>query len=127
MQKNAVGWFEIPVENMERAIAFYENVLKVKLKRNKIGNHDMAWFPWEDGSYGSGGSLVCHPEFYRPSKNGVLIYFTAPSGDLNNELAHVNKAGGKVVGEKEKISEEHGFLAIIIDSEGNRVALHSKK
>ena len=65
MQNNAVGWFEIPVNNMERAIAFYEKVFEVKLDRNTMGEHDMAWFPWVDGGYGSGGSLVYHPEFYK--------------------------------------------------------------
>ena len=127
MQNNAVGWFEIPVNNMERAIAFYEKVFEVKLDRNTMGEHDMAWFPWVDGGYGSGGSLVYHPEFYKCSKDGVLIYLTANSGDLANELARVNDAGGLVVGEKEQISEEHGFMAIVIDSEGNRIALHSRK
>lgn len=126
MQSNAVGWFELPVTIMQRAIKFYENVLDVKLDRNQMGPLDMAWFPMTDESYGSTGSLVCHPEFYKPSADGVVIYFTAHSGDLNNELSRVEEAGGKVLQQKTKISDEYGFMALIIDSEGNRVALHSQ-
>lgn len=111
---------------MERAIKFYETVLDVKLNRNQMGPLDMAWFPMTDKSYGSKGSLVCHPEFYKPSADGVVIYFTAHSGDLNNELSRVEEAGGKVLQQKTKISDEYGFMALIIDSEGNRAALHSQ-
>ncbi|WP_319229052.1 VOC family protein [Draconibacterium orientale] len=126
MQSNAVGWFEVPVTDMERAIKFYETVLDLKLDRNQMGPLDMAWFPMIDESYGSAGSLVCHPGFQRPSAEGVVIYFTARSGDLNNELSRVEGAGGKVLQPKTKISDEYGFMALLIDSEGNRVALHSK-
>lgn len=126
MKNNMVGWFEIPVENMERAIDFYENVLELKLDRNKMGPLDMAWFPYVPEGQGSGGSLVHFPDAYKPSSDGVLIYLTAHSGDLANELSKVENAGGKVLQEKTQISEEHGFMALIIDSEGNRIALHSK-
>ncbi|MCG6191102.1 VOC family protein [Maribellus maritimus] len=127
MKNNAVGWFEIPVNNMERAISFYERVLDLKLQRNMMGPLDMAWFPWTEEGAGSPGSLVKHPEFYVPSADGVLIYLTAHSGDLKNELAKVEPAGGKVIQKKTKISDEYGFMALILDSEGNRVALHSRK
>lgn len=126
MENNIVGWFEIPVSNMERAMKFYETVLGLKLDRNQMGPSDMAWFPWIDGAYGSGGSLVHNEELYKPTANGVMVYLSAPSGDLANELAKVEAAGGKVIQEKTKISDEHGFMAIIIDSEGNQIALHSR-
>jgi hypothetical protein len=87
----------------------------------------MAWFPWVEDGQGSPGSLVCHPEHYKPSENGVLIYFTAFSGDLSHELARVEPAGGRVVQEKTLIAEGYGYMAIFIDSEGNRVALHSRQ
>ena len=127
MRNNAVGWFEIPVNNMERAVNFYEKVLDLKLKRHMIGPLDMAWFPWQENGLGSPGSLVKHPDFYVPSADGVLIYLTAHSGDLNNELARVEPAGGKVIQNKKQISEEYGYMALILDTEGNRVALHSRK
>lgn len=122
-----VGWFEIPVTNMERAIPFYEKVFNVKLDRNQMGSLDMAWFPWIENELGSGGSLVHFPESYIPSADGVLIYLTAHSGDLANELSQVEDAGGKILQDKTKISEDHGFMAVIIDSEGNRIALHSRE
>ena len=127
MKNNVVGWFEIPVENMERAITFYEKVLDLKMTRNQMGPLDMAWFPWIEDGLGTPGSLVFHEEFYKPSTDGVLIYLTAHSGDLENELSRVEGAGGKVLQPKTKISDEYGFMALIIDSEGNRIALHSRK
>nr|WP_321486506.1 VOC family protein [uncultured Draconibacterium sp.] len=127
MQSNAVGWFEVPVNDMDQAIKFYETVLDIKLDRNQMVPLDMAWFPMTDESYGSAGSLVCHPEFYKPSTDGVVIYFTAHSGDLNNELSRVEEAGGQVLQPKTKISDEYGFMALLIDSEGNRIALHSRE
>jgi len=127
MKNNVVGWFEIPVENMERAITFYEKVLDFKMTRNQMGPLDMAWFPWIEDGLGTPGSLVFHEEFYKPSTDGVLIYLTAHSGDLENELSRVEGAGGKVLQPKTKISDEYGFMALIIDSEGNRIALHSRK
>ncbi len=125
MKNNAVGWFEIPVENMERAIGFYEKVFGFKLERHKMDKIDMAWFPYVPEGLGSGGSLVYAPGHYKPSTDGTLVYFTAHSGDLSNELSRVEKAGGKVLQDKTQISEDHGYMAVITDSEGNRVALHS--
>ncbi|WP_372652815.1 VOC family protein [Draconibacterium sp.] len=127
MQSNAVGWFEVPVTNMDRAIKFYETVLDIKLDRNQMEPLDMAWFPMTDESYGSAGSLVCHTEYYTPSTNGVVIYFIAHSGDLSNELSRVEEAGDKVLQPKTKISDEYGYMALLIDTEGNRVALHSRE
>ncbi len=121
-----VGWFEIPVNDMERAISFYEKMLDVKLDRNQMGPLDMAWFPYDPEGYGSGGSLVYFPDSYKPSADGVVIYLTAHSGDLANELTRVEEAGGKVLQDKTQISEEHGFMAVILDTEGNRIALHSR-
>ena len=127
MKNNIVGWFEIPVNDMERAMAFYEKVLDLKLDRNQMGPLDMAWFPYAPEGLGSGGSLVYFPDGYKTSGDGVLVYFTAHSGDLANELSRVEDVGGKILQDKTQISPEHGFMAVIIDSEGNRVALHSRE
>ena len=121
---NAVGWFEIPVADMERAMKFYEAVLEVKLERNMVGEIDMAWFPMVEGK-GAAGSLVFHKEWYTPSQEGTLVYFTAYSGDLSNELSRVESAGGKVLMPKHSIGE-YGFMAVVLDTEGNRIALHSR-
>jgi predicted enzyme related to lactoylglutathione lyase len=126
-KNNVVGWFEIPVINMERAIQFYEKVFDFKLTRHQIGPLDMAWFPWVETGLGTSGSLVKKDDFHRPSMDGVLVYFTAHSGDLSLELARVESAGGKVLLSKTLIADDIGYMAVFIDSEGNRVAIHSRK
>ena len=126
MKNNVVGWFEIPVANMERAIKFYETVFSFKLERHQMGPLDMAWFPTVEGN-GAMGSLVYHKEHYKPSTDGTLVYFTAHSGDLTLELAKVDAAGGKVLAPKKLIADDYGYMALIMDTEGNRIALHSRK
>lgn len=126
LKNNVVGWFEIPVTDMDRAVKFYETVFDFKLQRENLGELDMAWFPWKENVPGSPGSLVCMPGHYQPSADGSLLYFTANSGDVANELSRVEKAGGKVLMERKQISEEHGYMALFLDSEGNRIALHSR-
>lgn len=123
---NPVGWFEIPVTDMDRAIAFYETVLGIKLERHQMGPLDMAWFPSIPDSIGASGSLVKHPDFYKPSNDGVLIYFTAFSGDVGNELGRVEAAGGVILIPKKQISPEYGYMAVFQDTEGNRIALHAR-
>ena len=127
LDSHVAAWFEIPVSNMERAIKFYESVFKYKLELHSMGPLDMALFPSPDdkNAPGVGGSLVCHQEFYKPSNDGCLIYFMSPTGDLNNELSRVEKAGGKVLSEKKQISPDVGYMALFLDTENNRIALHS--
>ncbi len=126
MKNQAIGWVEIPVVNMERAIKFYETVFEYKIDRHQMGDQDMGWFPWVSEGNGSGGSLVKQPD-YIPSREGAFVYFTCHSGDLNNELARVEGAGGVILKDKRLISEEHGYEARILDTEGNRIALHSRE
>lgn len=125
MKNNVVGWFEIPVKDIERAIKFYETVFGFKLERHKLGPLDMAWFPFVEGN-GAMGSLVYNEEFYKPSTDGTLVYFTSHSGDLAIELSRIEKAGGKVIQPKTLITEEIGYMALFNDTEGNRIALHSR-
>ena len=126
-KSNVCGWFEIPVMDMDRAIKFYETVFNFKMQREKVGDLDMGWFPFNMEGLGAPGSLALAPDFYTPSDNGTLIYLTSSSGDIADELARVEKAGGKIVIDKKQISEEHGFMGVMLDSEGNRIALHSRK
>lgn len=126
MKNNVVGWFEIPVLDMDRAIAFCERVFGFKMNRMPLGPLDMAIFPMVEGGLGTSGSLVCYPASYQPQNNGSLLYFTAHSGDLAIELARVNEAGGQVLQEKKAISPENGFMGLFLDTEGNRIAIHSR-
>lgn len=127
MKFNPVGWFEIPVSDMDRAIKFYEAVFGYQFHRQPMGDLDMAWFPWAENGPGAAGSLVYHKEWYRPSSQGVVIYFSSPAGDLDTELSKVEAAGGKVLMPKKLITEEIGYMAVFSDTEGNTLALHSRK
>lgn len=118
---NLVNWFEIPVSDLQRAMAFYEKVLEADLSPHEMGPLKMAWFPMHQGAPGAAGSLV-QGDTYIPSHEGSMVYFTV--ADLDAALARVEAAGGKVLNPKTSIGE-YGFVAHLEDTEGNRVALHS--
>jgi predicted enzyme related to lactoylglutathione lyase len=119
-----ISWFEIAVNDMPRAKKFYEDVFDIKIQVMDFGGTLMGWFPNTDGSRGTSGSLVQNSN-YTPSKAGSLVYFK--SSNIQVELDRIKITGGEIVQQKTKISEEYGFMAVFIDSEGNRVALHSEK
>jgi len=121
-----VGWFEIPATDMDRAIRFYEAVFDVKMTRQELGGIDMAFFPMVEKGMGSGGGLVNSGSNYKASPDGILIYMTAFSGDVSTELDRVVKAGGTALMPKTQISPEIGYMALFLDTEGNRIALHSR-
>ncbi len=123
MKRNMVGWFEIPVSDMDRAKTFYEKVFQVKIDIQNFGGLQMGWFPSEDEKEGASGTLI-KQESYIPSHEGTLVYFM--SDDVQNELDRIEAAGGKIYQPKTEISPEHGFMGVFEDSEGNRVALHSR-
>lgn len=124
MKHNMVGWFEIPVSDMERAKKFYESVFRIEIKIVDFGGLMMGWFPDRGNVTGAQGTLI-KQETYIPSQEGTLVYFI--SEDVQNELDRVVNAGGKIYQSKTQISPEHGYMGVFIDSEGNRVALHSNK
>lgn len=124
---NVVGWFEIPVIDIERAAAFYQAVFGFSLTREKLGPLDMAFFPGVENTIGAAGALVRFEPAYRPSLDGVVIYFTAFSGDAAVELSRVEAAGGHVLQPKRLITDEIGYMGLFRDSEGNRIAVHSRK
>ncbi|HEY0514134.1 MAG TPA: VOC family protein [Thermoanaerobaculia bacterium] len=118
---NPVGWFEIYVQDMERAKAFYEAVLGVQLSRIGGPDIEMWGFPMHQGATGASGSLVRMPGF--PSGgNSVLVYFIC--ADCAVEAQKAVKAGGKIQKEKMSIGE-YGFISLVIDTEGNMIGLHS--
>jgi len=119
---NPVGWFEIPVQDLERARGFYEAVFNIELSPQQMGPLEMAWFPMVEGAPGATGSLV-KAEGYTPSTDGVRIYFTAP--DIEETLERAVKNGGEVLMERTGIGD-YGFIARLRDTEGNSIAIHSR-
>ncbi len=119
---NQVGWFEIPVSDMTRAIDFYEYVFSVTLDEQEIGELEMAWFPMKEGEIGAPGGLV-KGEGYVPSDKGTLIYFTA--ADIEDVCRRAAEKRGRVLQEKSDIGE-YGFTAKVLDTEGNTIGLHSR-
>jgi hypothetical protein len=121
MKENPVGWFEIYVQDMERAKTFYEEVLNTKLEELNSPGIEMWAFPMSMERSGTSGSLVRMPGF--PSGgNSTLVYFSCV--DCATEAGRVPKAGGKVQREKMSIGE-YGFVALALDTEGNMFGLHS--
>nr|WP_293301128.1 VOC family protein [Allomuricauda sp.] len=125
MEQNMVGWFEIPVADMDRAKGFYEAVFGVAIQVHDMGDTKMGWFPWDETKTGAAGCLIQNTDWYTPSNTeGVLIYFACT--DLQQELDRVEPSGGKIVKPKTQISPDVGYMGLFLDSEGNRIALHSR-
>jgi predicted enzyme related to lactoylglutathione lyase len=120
---NPVVHFEIPVTDMDRAVAFYEDVLGYPLTREDVDGYDMAFFPRADGRYGASGALA-KGDVYRPSHDGPVIYFDV--ADIDIVMARATARGAKVLYPKKDIGAA-GFVAEFEDSEGNRIALSQPK
>jgi predicted enzyme related to lactoylglutathione lyase len=122
--KNAISWFEIPATDLNRATIFYETIFSVTLNPLDLPNIKMRMFPLED-MMGVGGAVVDSGGFHKPSTTeGPLIYLNG-NPDLQKILDKVEAAGGKIMVPKTEISPEYGYMAVIIDTEGNRIGLHS--
>lgn len=122
--KNAVSWFEIPTSDIDRAQAFYESIFNIKMIPLNFPNLQMRMFPISD-PMNIGGALVHNSDFYKPSgTDGPMVYLNA-NPDVQPVLDRIEAAGGKIIVPKTEISPEHGHMAVFIDSEGNRMALHS--
>ncbi len=120
---NPVGWFEIPVNDLSRAKAFYEQVFGMELQLQQMGPVEMAWFPMADSEYGAAGALI-KGEWYQPSSDGVVIYLSTV--DVNTTLDRAEEQGGKALQRKMSIGE-YGFTGFMQDCEGNRIGLHSRE
>lgn len=116
---NPVLYFEIPVTNMDRAIKFYESVFGFTFKLGEIHDNEMAFFPFNDEGLGITGALA-KGDIYKPTKNGVLVYFNTDF--IDKVLNKVIENGGKVLFPKTS-SGEDGSVAEFEDSEGNRIAI----
>lgn len=125
-KSNTLNWFEVPVVNMERAAKFYSTVFDVDIEVSEFGGMPMGFFPYEPMSGKLSGALI-KSEMHIPSAtDGPALYFNA-GDDLSGALAKVEGAGGSIVMPKTQISEEHGYMAFFLDTEGNRMAMHSQK
>lgn len=120
---NLINWFEIPANDIDRAVKFYSEVLNSEMQQQEMMGIKMAFFNTE--GEGVGGS-ICSGEGYEPSAAGAKIYLNGGE-DLSNPLSRVEAAGGKIVMPKTKINDEIGYMAMFIDSEGNNIAFHSSK
>ena len=116
-----VTWFEIPVNDMDRAKTFYEKTFDIEISIHEMGPALMGWFPRDPTGPGASGTLL-KGDTYTPSHEGTLVYLGVD--DIESTLTKVENNGGKTLNAKMNIGE-HGFIGVFEDCEGNRVALHS--
>lgn len=120
--KDLIVWFEIPVDNFVRAKKFYDKLLETTIEAEEIGGVMMGFFQLPD--YSNSGAIVQGPG-YEPGGKGPLLYFNAGK-DLRPMLKRAEVAGAEILQPRTLISEAIGYYAIFRDTEGNRIALHSK-
>jgi predicted enzyme related to lactoylglutathione lyase len=121
-KSNPVVYFEIPVIDIDRATKFYSTVFNFKFDTTIIDNNKMALFPFTEEKSGISGALA-KGEIYKPTKDGVLIYFNTANMDETLRLANTN--GGKIL--YPKTDNSIGLVAEFEDTEGNRIALYQSK
>lgn len=121
---NALNWFEIATNDLDRAQKFYEEVFRIKMEPMDMDQLQMRMFPGE-GQNGKVGGAIVKSGMHKPSREGTLVYLNA-NPDLAEPLGRVEKAGGKVLLPKTHISDDIGYMAFFMDTEGNAVAMHSQ-
>jgi predicted enzyme related to lactoylglutathione lyase len=127
-QTNIITWFEIPVSDIDRAKTFYETILNIEMIKRTDGNDEAVFFPFNpnviQATSGRVTGVLAKSDRNIPSGNGTVVYINA-SPSIQLVLDKVVQAGGKVIAPKTQIPA--GFIAIIIDSEGNKVGLHAEQ
>jgi len=126
MSVNPVGWFEIYVQDMNQAKVFYESVLQTTLEplcSPAMPDMEMYSFPHQTDKWGAGGALV-KLKGVPSGGNSTLVYFSCE--DCSNEVSRVIAAGGQIDRDKFSIGD-YGFIALVVDTEGNMIGLHSLK
>jgi predicted enzyme related to lactoylglutathione lyase len=120
---HAVNWFEIPVRDLDRAQAFYENLLGAPLRREAMGDKTLAVFRYDDT--GVGGCLMAGEGTPAPTADGTLVYLNAEPS-LDAAIARVQRAGGRLATPKVQLPGDMGAFAHVVDTEGNRIGLHAQ-
>lgn len=123
MRSNPVVWFELYVQDMARARAFYEAVFQIALQRLPGPDLEMWAFPMAEDQPGAAGALVRF-EGMPPGSGGTVVYFACE--DCAVEASRVTAAGGVLHREKMAIGD-YGFIALALDTEGNLIGLHSRQ
>lgn len=119
---NAINWFEIPAQQFDRAVKFYNSILKTPLREETFGGMPHAVFSSDKEAV---AGAVVKGDHLTPSSDGTCIYLNV-EGYLDQALDSTAKSGGNVIMPKQSIGE-NGYIAMIVDTEGNRVGLHSMK
>lgn len=122
MVTNAINWFEIPVDDFERARTFYSAIFDYEMPSQQMGPFQMGFFLSDQGQ-GVGGAIV-KGDPYKPGPGGAIVYLNG-GNDLSVVLGRVEDAGGKLQVPKTQITPDLGYYAMFVDTEGNNVALHS--
>ncbi|WP_333661028.1 VOC family protein [Chishuiella changwenlii] len=121
MQKsNPVIYFEIPVNDLKRAVKFYKSVFNFQFEEEIIDEYEMALFPFYDNEMGISGALA-KGDVYKPTTNGVIIYFR--TDDIDESLRNVISQKGEILYPVTKNEKYKFLIAEFLDSEGNRIAL----
>ncbi|MGW9684551.1 VOC family protein [Flagellimonas sp. 2504JD1-5] len=121
LMKSYVSIFEIPVSDITRAIDFYQAILDINIEKMEFPGVEMGLLPLEDQMV---VGVIMKGEGYNPSPDGVTVYLNG-GNDLQVILDKVKSNGGKILIPKTPHADEVGFFAIFLDSEGNKMSLHS--
>jgi len=124
VNSNNLNWFEIPVTDISRAKSFYESIFEITMNEMEMGDMKMASFPYDPGS-GKASGGIAQSSMHKPSADGSIIYLNA-NPLMDAIVERIEGAGGKVVMPKTQISPEIGYMAFFMDTEGNKVGLHSQ-
>jgi uncharacterized protein len=123
MLTHAIGWFEIPVSDFDRAKAFYSAIYVYEMPEMMMDQTRMGFLLSDMQNGGIGGAIV-HGAGFTPSRNGSRVYLNG-GADLSVVLNRVEGGGGKIVQPKTLIAPEMGYWASFLDTEGNEIGLHS--
>ena len=127
-ETNVLTWFEIPVTDLDRAKKFYETILDIKMVKRADGNNEGAFFPYNpdviQATSGRVTGVLVKSDRNKASDHGTMVYINA-SPNLQNVIDRVEPAGGKIIAPRIEIPA--GYIAVILDTEGNKIGLHAEK